>query len=224
MWADCGSSNVELGKTAIVLPDQPLETDKGDEATSSRHLTLKELLGQVKHYNVNSRRDAVNGLRELLRRQPAVVVARQLGDVLAAVLPLLTDGDKDVRHAMRMLLQQAVLPAIQEDNIVPFMPMFTVYVKSALTHVADDIRLDAVEVLNIAVAAFPRVLARETEQLLTLFLYLLTGANDEGAVMSLAGGPSKKMSSAKGRAAVLGSLCAFLEADQGQGAESVLTS
>jgi hypothetical protein len=33
-----------------------------------RNLTLKELLGQVKHYNANVRKDALQGMRDLFQR------------------------------------------------------------------------------------------------------------------------------------------------------------
>lgn len=46
---------IEKKNPAIVVPEQSISSDKG-EVTTSRNLTLKELLSQLKHYNSNFRK------------------------------------------------------------------------------------------------------------------------------------------------------------------------
>lgn len=78
----------------IVIKEQ-LKKHGESEALSSRKLNLKELMSRLNHFNVHSRTDALDGLRELITSH-SDVLERNLGHLINGVTPLLMNVEKAV--------------------------------------------------------------------------------------------------------------------------------
>lgn len=78
----------------IVIKEQ-LRKHGDNEALSTRKLNVKELLSRLGHFNVNSRKDALNGIKELITSHPDVL-DKNLGQLLQGVAPLLLNIEKVV--------------------------------------------------------------------------------------------------------------------------------
>eukprot|EP00887_Chlorella_sp_A99_P000463 scaffold17.g463.t1 len=148
---------------SISLPQQSVAVDKGGAAVTHRNLTLKltmapvlviptvvvqELLGQCGHYSERVRRDAVAGLAELGRSHPEELCAHASA-VVEAAAERVTDGDAGVRGAVRDALASAILPALGAAALEPFALLLMAHVGSAMTHLADPIRADALGFLEL---------------------------------------------------------------------------
>lgn len=133
---------------SISLPQQSVAVDKGGAAVTHRNLTLKELLGQCGHYSERVRRDAVAGLAELGRSHPEELRAHASA-VVEAAAERVTDGDAGVRGAVRDALASAILPALGAAALEPFALLLMAHVGSAMTHLADPIRADALGFLEL---------------------------------------------------------------------------
>jgi hypothetical protein len=66
-----------------------------------------------------------------------------------------------------------VLPRLTEDLIAPFFPLFVVYMTSALTHLKQSIRLDAVGFINLWLKHFPGLVASQHHKFLRHFVTVL---------------------------------------------------
>ncbi|KAK9808862.1 hypothetical protein WJX72_005380 [[Myrmecia] bisecta] len=143
---------------SITLPGQSVTEDKQGAAVNQRNLTLKELLGQVGHYSEKVRKEALLGLVDLLKKHPKEL-KRHTGPVLEKLAERITDVDKAVREALRGLLAGAVLPLLAGGAIVPFLPLLVAHVSSAMTHLANDVRADALGFLEVLMMAAPQQLS-----------------------------------------------------------------
>ncbi len=98
------------------------------------------------------------GLQQLLSDHPAELQCHA-GPILEALAQRFADGDKGVRAALRALLRSTVLPGLGEGQLAPFLPVVMAHLASAMTHLAPDVRLDALGVLEALVEASPSLLA-----------------------------------------------------------------
>ncbi|KAL4853850.1 Testis-expressed protein 10 [Chlorella vulgaris] len=142
----------------ISLAEQSLATDKDGQAVTGRNLTLKDLLGQCGHYSERVRRDAMQGLVELLNGHPEEL-RRHTTLVVEAAAARISDSDAAVRAAARELLEGTLLPALGGHALAPFLPLFMAHVCAAMTHLADQIRADALGFLELLMGARPDLVA-----------------------------------------------------------------
>ncbi len=145
-------TNTSFTAKTIVLKQQSIFEDKSQEYTTSRNLTLKDLLNQAKHHNPHSRKEAILGLLELLASHPDAFRHRH-HLCLETISKLLIDHEKQVRKQLLQFLQE-YFELLDEREFKPFMSVFMAYMYSALNHILDDIRLDAFKFLKITVASF----------------------------------------------------------------------
>ncbi|OUM57529.1 hypothetical protein PIROE2DRAFT_17469, partial [Piromyces sp. E2] len=82
-------TDISFKSKAIYIPDQGIVEEKKD-ITSSRNLTLKELLVQVKHYSSITRKDALNGIKEIYTNYPDEIFLN-LGTVFEKTIPVFVD-------------------------------------------------------------------------------------------------------------------------------------
>lgn len=108
----------------------------------------QDLLGQCGHYSERVRLDSLHGLTELLQANPAL--ARLHGAAIISTAAERTlDPDGPCRAALRQFCQKALLPALGPEALQPFIPVLMGHVCSAMTHLAEPIRVDALALLSV---------------------------------------------------------------------------
>ncbi|RUS22335.1 hypothetical protein BC937DRAFT_89635 [Endogone sp. FLAS-F59071] len=140
---------------AISLPNQSIADDKSDQLTNARNLTLNDLVTQLRHYNAGSRKDAIQGLRDLFNRYPALLPS-SLSTIVNALVRLLIDDDGDVRKALWAFLKE-YLATMDKSDLQPFLPLLIIYTCSAITHIHEDIRLDAIKFMDLWIDIAPQM-------------------------------------------------------------------
>ena len=135
----------------INLSTQTLGAEGKGDAVTSRGLSMPELLNQTTHYSERVRKDALEGIRELLQSHPESLVA-SAATVVEKVAERLVDQEQVVRTAARAALKSGLLPALGPHGLAPFARRLVLHVGAALTHVAPAVRRDAPRVLE----ALPR--------------------------------------------------------------------
>ena len=103
------------------------------------HPPVQDVLGQCGHYSERVRRDALQGLAELLAAHPAEL-RRHTTLVVETAAERIGDGDASVRAALRELLAGTLLPALGGSALAPFVPLLMAHVCAAMTHLAEPIR------------------------------------------------------------------------------------
>lgn len=72
--------------------------------------------------------------------------------IVAVLAPRLTDADKECRAALRALLREQVLPGLAGAALTPFVPALSLHTASAMTHLDESIRRDALSVRALGAA------------------------------------------------------------------------
>ncbi|KAL4211496.1 Rix1 complex component [Rhizopus microsporus] len=140
---------------SIVLPNQSINEDKSHEITTSRNLTLSDLLVRLRHPSANVKKEALLGLGDICSKNPELLIS-SLGQVVNGLLKLFIDEDRDVRKATLNYLQETFVE-IDKVELQPFMPILIMYTCSAMTHIFEDVRLDAVKFMNLWIQIAPDV-------------------------------------------------------------------
>ena len=95
----------------INLSTQTLGAEGKGDAVTSRGLSMPELLNQTTHYSERVRKDALEGIRELLQSHPESLVA-SAATVVEKVAERLDDQEQVVSTAARAALKSGLLPAL----------------------------------------------------------------------------------------------------------------
>ena len=152
---------------------------KSSEPVTTRNLTLTDLLHQLNHPSSTTRKDALMGLRELVHAHPHL--ARQkTNKMLLGPIKCVMDMERPVRRTLALYLADLV-PLVSEVMISPFFATAMVYTSSAMTHVLEDIRLDALKVTSILLQFYPRLcLDYGTAKILPNLIQLLSNKAEGG--------------------------------------------
>ncbi|KAJ2484282.1 rRNA processing protein [Coemansia sp. RSA 2320] len=165
------ATDTSFTSKSIVLTEQSITVDKSSELTNSRNLTLKDLLAQLRHYSMPVRKDAVAGMADLLARYPGIVRA-ELGPIIEGSVRLIVDNEPAVRKSL-LKLYSGLLPELPPRDLAPFVPLMVIYACSAMTHILDDIRADAVRFLDLLSEVAPQAVSRYASKILPNFFSLL---------------------------------------------------
>ncbi|XP_013398988.1 testis-expressed protein 10 homolog isoform X2 [Lingula anatina] len=204
------STNTSFKTHSIQIKEQ-LTQASSTEPTTKRKLKIEDLLSQLQHYNAGSRHGAVAGLRELVTTHPALI-SQHLAAMLEKVTPLFMDKDSVVRQAVIKLLK-VVLSNTDTGELVPFFGILSSHLSCAMTHIVEDIRLDALSVLDVCLEFHPKLIITGTSQLLPNFIDQISQCQSQGSksgAFSLTINPSGKMGALKWRGKVLERLNRFL--------------
>ncbi|KAJ1833026.1 rRNA processing protein [Coemansia sp. RSA 2711] len=156
---------------AIVVSAQSISADKRALLTNSRNHTLKELLAQLRHYSVVTRRDGIAGLEDFVKLHPAALRA-ELGPIVEASVRLIIDADAGVRRQL-LRLYTVVLPELEPRELAPFVPLAVAFTCSAMTHISEGIRADAVRFLDVLADTAPDAVAQLAPRVLPGFFSML---------------------------------------------------
>ncbi|KAI0080104.1 hypothetical protein K474DRAFT_1727562 [Panus rudis PR-1116 ss-1] len=148
---------------SIALPSQSIANDSSNNApTTKRKLTFEDLLSHLKHYNANTRKDAIFGLRELFEEHPELLTVK-LTALFSGCVRVIGDEDASVRKALLGFFQW-LLPRIPKDDLLPHSPTLLLFTTSAQTHIFPEIRIDAIRFLDILLEYLPDVVVEGWSQ------------------------------------------------------------
>ncbi|CAE6377927.1 unnamed protein product [Rhizoctonia solani] len=158
---------------SVALPNQTIRTEEQVIAqgvpTTRRRLTYDDLLVHLKHYSPGTRKDALQGLRELLGDHPELIIPN-LGSLLDTVSKLIADDDHSVRKSLISFLEW-VLEQVPAATLIPHAPPLLLFAAAALAHISAPVRADSVRVIGILLEKVPRAVVSGAG---------LRGAKEEG--------------------------------------------
>ncbi|KAI8971431.1 Rix1 complex component [Mycotypha africana] len=186
---------------SVVLPNQSITEDKSHEVTTKRNLTMSDLVAQLRHYNSGVKKDALAGLTELCNGHPQLL-ASSLGLVVNGLLKLFIDDDHEVRKATYKFLNET-FTELHRVDLQPFMPLLIMYTCSAMTHIFEDVRLDAVKLMDLWIKMTPDIVVSKFWNRITgNYMSLLTVDSNSVNTSSSTGAMLKITSSTNVNAAV----------------------
>ncbi|EIE88920.1 hypothetical protein RO3G_13631 [Rhizopus delemar RA 99-880] len=97
--------------------------------------------------------EALLGLTDICTNNPTLMVS-SLGQIVNGLLKLFIDDDREVRKSTLNYLQETFVD-IEKVELQPFMPILIMYTCSAMTHIFEDVRTDAVKFLNLWIQIAP---------------------------------------------------------------------
>lgn len=159
------TTNTDIKSKAIILPEQSVASDKAGLAVSKKGLTLKELLQQTSHHNAKVRKDALIGIKDVLTKNPDELKLHKLA-VIEKLRERISDDDKLVRETLFQLFKAVIFPGCKEDGQGPFISLMMVYIFSAMTNLAIDIRLMAFKFLDLVLQNCPNSFSLYAEKIL----------------------------------------------------------
>ena len=168
----------------INLPGQTVGTEGKGEALTHRGLSMSELLNQTSHYSEKVRKDALEGMRELLEAHPETMKGSAAA-VVEKTAERLVDREQIVRVAARGALKHGVLPALGKRGMAPFAKRLVLHVGAALTHVDPVTRRDAPAALETLLDAAPELVAAHAPAATLRHLADLLRRGDDAASSAL---------------------------------------
>ncbi|KAJ2555429.1 rRNA processing protein [Coemansia sp. RSA 1933] len=156
---------------SIVLTGQSITADKDGQLTNARNLTLKDILSQLRHYSAVTRKEALAGMANLLSLHPQLI-STELGPIIDGTVKLIVDNEPVVRKSLLQLYGN-ILRQVPTRDLVPFIQLLVVFICSAMSHILEDIRADAVKFLDLIVEMAPESAAQFSSRILPNFYSLL---------------------------------------------------
>ncbi|OJA10838.1 hypothetical protein AZE42_00252 [Rhizopogon vesiculosus] len=139
---------------SIALPTQSITIEKDITLpTTRKKQSFDDLLSLMKHYNANTRKDAVLSLRELFQLHPEIVES-SMTTLLGACVRLIGDEDAGVRKTLLSFLSW-LLPLVPKEDLIPHVPLLILFATSAQTNIFPEIRIDAVRFLDLFLQLVP---------------------------------------------------------------------
>ncbi|OAO97953.1 hypothetical protein AXX17_AT4G05640 [Arabidopsis thaliana] len=104
----------------MILAEQNVAAEKSGLATSKKGLTLKDLLPQTSHCNAKLRKDALHGLKDLLKNHPAELQSH--------------------KYAIIQKLRERIMDDDSLDNQSPMVSLLMPYISCAMAHSSVGVR------------------------------------------------------------------------------------
>eukprot|EP00919_Chromeraceae_sp_WS-2016_P023548 GHVR01055871.1.p1 GENE.GHVR01055871.1~~GHVR01055871.1.p1 ORF type:complete len:200 (+),score=66.40 GHVR01055871.1:21-620(+) len=144
--APTNATRTDFVTKTLTVPQQSVSASRGTVTTSRGH-SLTDLFAHLKHHNVNVRKESLLGLKELCERHP-----QMFKDHLCVILEEIgctsTDTDNSVRKQQRTLMKW-ILDNTHTHTLIVFKRHIIANIKSALTHVRNDVRTDGAILLAL---------------------------------------------------------------------------
>ncbi|KAI8829134.1 hypothetical protein BJ741DRAFT_713128 [Chytriomyces cf. hyalinus JEL632] len=167
-------TNVSFKSKTIVVPSQSVadhDTDNTSDANLKRNLDLRNTLSMLSHFSAPNRKDALARLKYLVSDEWRIVVLH-MNQVISAVAPLLLDREFEVRRAL-VQFAKVLVKLIPSTFLLPFVPVVVTYSCSAMNHIVNEIRFDAVRFMNVWIDVFPESFAASASQIIQNYMSLL---------------------------------------------------
>eukprot|EP00761_Pharyngomonas_kirbyi_P010430 gb/GECH01010450.1/.p1 GENE.gb/GECH01010450.1/~~gb/GECH01010450.1/.p1 ORF type:complete len:933 (+),score=221.80 gb/GECH01010450.1/:1-2799(+) len=155
----------------IYIPTQNLRTPEDDALVNSRNLGLKDLTPQLKHYNASVRKDALNGIKELIEMHP-VILHLHMATIVHHSIPLLIDNDAAVRKQL-VALFVLLYTSKNHRGMDVYVATMIVYVCSGLTDLTSGVRESALDLMQLMINHTAPSLFSYRQKLLPLFKHAL---------------------------------------------------
>lgn len=155
----------------IVIKEQ-LKKRTEKEALSIRKLNVKELITRLNHFNTNTRKDALDGLTELISTHPEIL-EKDLGLIIHGVSPMILNVEKIVRHESLKVLH-LILSNLSVEKIDPFFDVMSTFLRSAMTHINSRIQEDSLLFLDILLLCAPMKMAKDFYRIIPNFLDMIS--------------------------------------------------
>ncbi|KAF9116399.1 hypothetical protein BGX27_002758 [Mortierella sp. AM989] len=144
-----------------------------------------------------TRKDALLGLRDLFHRHPHLLPLH-LGVLVNTIVRLLIDDSSIVRKALQSFLGEFI-PTLHPRDVQPFLPLLIVYTCSAMTHILDDIREDALKFMDLWVAAGGQIVVNGFwDKIIPNYVSLLTSDSNASNASKFSNAMSFSASTASG--------------------------
>ncbi|XP_075545846.1 testis-expressed protein 10 homolog [Dermacentor variabilis] len=163
----------------IVLHDRLPKPATG-EPTTTRKLSVQDLIRRLHLYNVTSRLDALTGLREL-GRSHAGSFSPHLKPLLEILGTLCTDKEGTVRQSALKVLR-LVLGSVSGDCLSPFGPLLLSQLGCAVNHLSPAVRHDALDLLGLLLESVPSLAVRAPYGTLCNFLNMISTSAESSKV------------------------------------------
>uniref|UniRef100_A0A0R3RHC5 Ipi1_N domain-containing protein n=1 Tax=Elaeophora elaphi TaxID=1147741 RepID=A0A0R3RHC5_9BILA len=148
------ATDTRIHSKKVVLVEQLTKSD--NDFLSYRGLSLDELCRQLGHYNINVRRDAVVGVKQLFSSHPELL-PKHLHLLIPAVGRLIAcDKNDSAFHAQL----RALLELLCKTNALVMSSHFTLlmaHTLRALTHLRMSVRIYAFKILTLLIETYPNL-------------------------------------------------------------------
>ncbi|CEF70207.1 Armadillo-like helical domain and Armadillo-type fold domain and Pre-rRNA-processing protein IPI1/Testis-expressed sequence 10 protein family-containing protein [Strongyloides ratti] len=144
----------------LLLTEQLQE--KNAEMVSYRGLTLGELFKQMGHYNLNIRRDAVIGVKELLKNNLSLM-SKNLMNIIPSVARLISDPKNDSAMHSQLKLLFSLIFKVSESQMNPHFSLFVSHALCGLTHIAKHVKLFALDVVCMLFKVYPGLCVKSVD-------------------------------------------------------------
>lgn len=142
---DPKATNVNFKSKRVRIQEQSILRE-GSDVVNSRNKSLGDLVSQFTHFNANTRREAVLGLKELFM-QNEVLFSTSVSILISKTIPLILDSDVSVRQAVVNVFE-SLLPKVPKSSLLPFSGMICVFVNNGMTSINPSIRKSALLLLQ----------------------------------------------------------------------------
>ncbi|EPQ29108.1 uncharacterized protein PFL1_03397 [Pseudozyma flocculosa PF-1] len=147
------ATDTSFRSRTIALPQQSINKDNSTRLVTSRNLGVTELAQQLRHFGAGVRKEAVNGIREILSLHP-ILIRTAVGQLIPDICKVLSDDDPAVRRNLYSLLGW-YLPQIPPNLLAPYLNALLLFTASALSHIYPEVRIDAIKILDVLVQIAP---------------------------------------------------------------------
>ncbi|KAJ3110617.1 Testis-expressed sequence 10 protein [Physocladia obscura] len=141
-----------------------------DEIVKS-NINLKNILIALSHYSPSNRKDALNRLKDLIVNEQRILVLH-LGQIISSIAPMILDREYEVRKAL-IQFAKTLVKATPSSLILPFIPLIVTYSCSAMNHIINELRFDAVRFANVWIEDFPNSFVGNAHQIIQNYMSLL---------------------------------------------------
>lgn len=181
---------------------------------------LQTLLNHLNHYRPSVRRDALVGLRILLKEHPDLLLTN-LGRAVSLAMVATVDTEASVRHALCGLLRY-ILSTATSEQLQPVFQVLVAHMSCGLTHINDQIQVDTLKIFDLVLSHFPRLFIPHASTILPLLCGLVTRQQAKltsvkkisqlGAETALVVNPNSQLSAKSTRLQVFTQMCRFIGA------------
>lgn len=166
---DPKATNVNFKSKRVRIQEQSILREEKD-VVNSHNKSLSDLVGQFTHFNTNTRREAVLGLKELFI-QNDILFSTSVSVLISKTIPLLLDSDVSVRQAVVSVFE-SLLPKVPKSSLLPFSGMICVFVNNGMTSINPSIRKSALLMLQALLKIEPDLFKDQHIKLLSSLVKL----------------------------------------------------
>ncbi|BET02022.1 Rix1 complex component involved in 60S Hypothetical protein maturation [Nesidiocoris tenuis] len=167
----------------IVVRDQ-VKPHVSDDILYQRKLNAAELTSRLGHHNSSIKREALDGLRELLGKYSADDLSISHVQLLHSVVRLALDETSSIRKSACKIVA-ALLASTAPSKLVPFLDTLDSYLLCALTHIERPVREDGLVLLDVCLAHVPDMCRKRAWRLIAVCLDLVSVKNVGARTLSL---------------------------------------